>query len=71
LHSVGDIVVLTRWWATGRPEWQVTASPPPLVWESGIDTSFVLAASASVVLALLTARAYRWLHRLRTSAHRA
>jgi membrane protease YdiL (CAAX protease family) len=71
LHSVGDIVVLTRWWATGRPEWQVTATPPPLVWDSGIDTSFVFAASASIVLALLTARAYRWLHRLRTSAHRA
>ena len=69
LHSVGDIVVLTRWWATGRPEWQVTATPPPLVWDSGIDTSFVLAASASIVLARLTARAYGALRRLRMRAH--
>jgi membrane protease YdiL (CAAX protease family) len=31
LHSVGDIVVLTRWWLTGRPEWQVGATVQPLV----------------------------------------
>src|SRR4030095_14742859 len=37
LHSGGDIVVLTRWWATGRPEWQVAATPPTLVWERGAD----------------------------------
>ncbi len=42
LHSVGDIVVLTRWWLTGRPEWQVGATVPPLLWERGIDWSFVL-----------------------------
>ncbi|HSC16111.1 MAG TPA: CPBP family intramembrane glutamic endopeptidase, partial [Gammaproteobacteria bacterium] len=23
LHAGGDIVVLTRWWLTGRPEWQI------------------------------------------------
>ena len=37
LHSTGDMIVLTRWWATGRPEWQLTATPPPLVWEHGLD----------------------------------
>ena len=55
LHSAGDVVVLTRWWATGRPEWQLAATPPPLVWEHGIDASFVLTAISAVVLALLTA----------------
>ena len=23
LHVAGDVVVLTRWWLTGRPEWQI------------------------------------------------
>ncbi len=58
LHSAGDIVVLTRWWSTGRPEWQVGATSPPLVWERGVDVSFVLAAFAFVVLAFVTIRAF-------------
>jgi membrane protease YdiL (CAAX protease family) len=65
LHSAGDVVVLTRWWATGRPEWQLATTPPPLVSEHGIDTSFVLTALAAVVLALLTAWAYRSVHNTR------
>jgi membrane protease YdiL (CAAX protease family) len=68
LHSVGDIVVLTRWWLTGRPEWQVGATVPPLVWERGIDGPFVLAAIASLVLVVLTVRAYAALWRLRVRA---
>lgn len=68
LHSVGDIVVLTRWWATGLPEWQLVATPPLLVWESGVDASFALAAVVSVVLALVTAWAYRAVRRLRIAA---
>ena len=59
LHSAGDIVVLTRWWHTGRPEWQVGATAPPLVWESGIDASFVTAAISAVRLGGLTAMLYR------------
>ena len=65
LHTVGDIVVLTRWWLTGRPEWQIGSIPPPLVWESGIDTQFVLTASASIALVVATAGAYRAVRRLR------
>ena len=65
LHAVGDTVVLTRWWLTGLPEWQVTATAPPLVQDSGIDVSFLLAAIAFVLLAFLTARAYGAVHRLR------
>ena len=65
LHSVGDIVVLTRWWLTGRPEWQVGETLPPLVWESGVDVSFRLAVIASLVLVALTAWAYRALSSLR------
>jgi len=67
LHIVGDIVVLTRWWLTGRPEWQIGAAPPPLISESGIDSQFVLTAIASVLLVAATVGAYRALHKLRTT----
>jgi membrane protease YdiL (CAAX protease family) len=67
LHSVGDIVVLTRWWATGRPEWQLTATAPRLVWERGIDTAFVVNAIMFVVLAALTVWAYRTVSAMRVS----
>jgi membrane protease YdiL (CAAX protease family) len=65
LHSAGDIVVLTRWWVTGRPEWQVAETPPPLVSERGIDVSFVVAAIVSIALGLMTVRAYSAVRRLR------
>jgi uncharacterized protein len=65
LHIVGDIVVLTRWWLTGRPEWQIGSASPPIVWQSGIDTPFVLTAVAAVALAAATAAAYVAVHRLR------
>jgi membrane protease YdiL (CAAX protease family) len=67
LHSAGDVVVLTRWWATGRPEWQLTAIAPRSVWERGIDAPFVFAAVASVVLAVATFCAYRRVHDLRVA----
>jgi membrane protease YdiL (CAAX protease family) len=62
LHSVGDIVVLTRWWLTGRPEWQFGAVTPPLVWDSGMDLSFVATALVAVMLCVLTAWSYQALH---------
>jgi membrane protease YdiL (CAAX protease family) len=55
LHSAGDAVVLTRWWLTGRPEWQLGAAAPPLVWESGIDASFVVTALAAMLFVMLMA----------------
>ena len=67
LHSAGDVVVLTRWWATGRPEWQLTATAPRLVWEGGVDAPFVFSAIMFVVLAVLTIRAYRTVHTLRVT----
>ena len=67
LHSAGDIVVLTRWWHTGRPEWQVGATAPPLVWESGIDPSFVAAAIAALVLGGVTAMLYRAVRAVRAA----
>jgi hypothetical protein len=50
--------VLTRWWGTGRPEWQVETTPPTLVWERGVDAPFVTVVIAFVALAVFTALAY-------------
>jgi len=62
LHSVGDIAVLTRWWLTGRPEWQLSAAVPPLVWDSGVDASFAAAVTAAAMLSIVTAWSYRSVH---------
>ena len=67
LHAAGDVVVLTRWWLTGRPEWQIGPAVPPLVWDSGIDLQFALTAIASVALVAATAVAYRTVRRLAPS----
>ncbi len=65
LHVVGDVVVLIRWWLTGRPEWQIGSALPPLVWESGIDSQFVVTAIVSIALVVATAGAYLAVHTLR------
>ena len=65
LHSFGDIVVLTRLWVTGRPEWQLFETPPSLVWERGIDVSFAITTTVFVVFAVCTTWSYVALWRLR------
>jgi membrane protease YdiL (CAAX protease family) len=65
LHASGDVVVLTRWWLTGRPEWQLGPTQPPLIWGSGVDSPFVATAVAASALVVATAVAYRAVHRLR------
>jgi hypothetical protein len=65
LHAAGDVVVLTRWWLTGRPEWQIGAAPRTLVWETGIDAHFVMFGVASLALIAAVVAAYRALHRMR------
>lgn len=65
LHAAADVVVLTRWWLTGRPEWQIGPAPLPLVSETGIDWQFVSTAIASAALVAMTAVVYRAVHRLR------
>jgi membrane protease YdiL (CAAX protease family) len=69
LHVGADVVVLTRWWQTGRPEWQLGAAVPVLIRQSGVDASFVAAGIASVVLVAATAASCLWLRtrRLRES----
>jgi membrane protease YdiL (CAAX protease family) len=59
LHSGGDIWSLVRLWMTGRPEWQLSPTHASLVWETGVDTGFLLSAAAFAVLSGLTYWAYR------------
>ncbi|MGC4081461.1 MAG: type II CAAX endopeptidase family protein [Vicinamibacterales bacterium] len=55
LHAVGDTVVLIRWWTTGLAEWQVTATVPSLISETGVDRPFVGVAAAALILCGTTA----------------
>jgi membrane protease YdiL (CAAX protease family) len=49
LHAGGDIFEMQRLWATGQPEWQLSAKAPPLVWETGVDAAFGGYAAAFIV----------------------
>ena len=69
LHSGGNVWSLSRLWLTGRPEWQLSSSPPALIGETGVDAGFLTAAVAFLALAGLTTWAYAGVHRLRTRGH--
>jgi membrane protease YdiL (CAAX protease family) len=58
LHAAGDVVVLTRWWLTGTPEWQIGPAAPVLVRQSGVDGTFVTTVIAFVVLVAATTVSY-------------
>ena len=64
LHAAGDAVVLTRWWLTGIPEWQIGSAAPVLVQQSGVDRAFVATGLASVALVAAAAVAF-WTVRVR------
>jgi membrane protease YdiL (CAAX protease family) len=64
LHVGGDIWSLGRLWLTGRPEWQRSDSPAPLVWDSGVDASFLWACTLVVAFAAATVALYVYLRRL-------
>lgn len=65
LHSAGDVWSLGRLWLTGRPEWQLSSSPPASIRETGVDAGFVAAAAAFLALGGLTTWAYARIHKLR------
>jgi membrane protease YdiL (CAAX protease family) len=56
LHSAGDVVVLTRWWATGLPEWQLT--------RGASHGSLVTPTLVLLVLSFATIVSYRRVHTL-------
>lgn len=70
LHAGGDLFSLTRLWATGQPDWQLSASPvtPGLIWQTGIDFAFVRSVVVFVVLGAAAVWAYTALARTVRSA---
>jgi membrane protease YdiL (CAAX protease family) len=54
LHVGGDVWSLTRLWLTGRPEWQMSSTPPALVWETGLDAKFVTTLAVLIAFAAMT-----------------
>ena len=64
MHSGGDVWSLGRLWLTGRPEWQLSSAPAPLVRETGVDTGFAVAVGSLVVFTVLAIWAYAALRRL-------
>jgi membrane protease YdiL (CAAX protease family) len=68
LHAGGDVLSLTRLWATGQPEWQVSAKPPALIWETGADAAFWGYVAAFVLLGTGAVWAYAALARAARAA---
>jgi hypothetical protein len=68
LHVGGDIWSLGRLWMTGRPEWQLSPSPPALIRETGVDKGFLLAMASLALLTALTVAGYRAVRRMRLAA---
>jgi membrane protease YdiL (CAAX protease family) len=67
LHVGGDIWSLIRLWATGKPEWQRSEEPQALVWDAGLDPSFLSAIALCTVFAIATFILCRNLRRSATS----
>jgi membrane protease YdiL (CAAX protease family) len=63
LHIGGDVWSLTRLWVTRQPEWQLSSTAPPLVWDVGPDTAFLVTVVLVVVLAAVFAVLCRSLRR--------
>jgi membrane protease YdiL (CAAX protease family) len=61
LHAVGDILDGISSLTTNRAEWQTSATPKPLIWESGTDATFWISCIITVVLGALTFWAYKHL----------
>ena len=68
LHVGGDVWSLTRLWLTGRPEWQMSSTPPALVWETGLDARFVTTLAVLIALTAMTAALCLSLRRVAAAA---
>ncbi len=54
LHVGGDIWSLIRLWATGQPEWQRSDVAQALVWDAGVDASFLSAIGVCAAFSIVT-----------------
>jgi hypothetical protein len=58
LHAGGNIFSAFGLFAQGKSEWQLTASQPKLLWETGLDASFIGNSAALLVFSALTVWAF-------------
>ena len=65
LHAGGNAFSAFTLFTQGRSEWSLTATQPPLVWDTGVDGAFFAALAAFLVAAALTVLAYVGLARSR------
>lgn len=63
LHTGGNMLGAIQLIAGGRSEWQTDLNPKPLIWESGVDTSFWVACLGFIALTTATLWAYSMLGR--------
>ena len=58
LHAGGDVLSISRSWLTGKGEWELTATQPSLIWETGPDGAFWGALVAFILLGALSVVAF-------------
>ncbi len=59
LHAGGNMLGAFALFAGGRSEWQTSAHPPALIWESGTDSSFWITCFITIIMIIAAIRAYR------------
>lgn len=64
LHAAGNVFSAFTLFSQGRSEWQLTVVPPPTIWQSGLDASFVANLAGFVVVGTIAGLAYRGLFRV-------
>jgi membrane protease YdiL (CAAX protease family) len=67
LHAGGNMFSAVDLFTRGRSEWQLTAEPAPLVWQTGPDAAFWGNVAALLIVGALTAWAYSLLAAIRAS----
>jgi len=63
LHGGGNLLSAVDLFTRGRSEWQLSAAPKPLVWETGPDAAFLANAAALLVVGAAAVWAYVGLSR--------
>lgn len=61
LHAGGNLFSAFGFILQGRSEWELTATPPPTIWQAGVDGSFVANVAALIAVGGGAALAYRGL----------
>ena len=65
LHTAGNLYSNFDLWRHGQSEWQTAERPDDLVWQTGVDQSFLVAGAAVAGLCVATLFSY---HRLAQAA---